>query len=94
MNLNSNYLSQESTNADILSIWEIIKRTSLFLNLRVIPKSEYTQSGGGAQRAESNANAFSKNMDVITQSSMLKHLFFVGLRKSVSIKKIRPMGLM
>jgi hypothetical protein len=74
MNFNSNYLSQESTSVDILAFGRS-SRELPFSEPRVIPKSEYTQSGGGAQRAESNANAFSKNMDVLTQSSLLNTSF-------------------
>ncbi len=74
MNLNSNYLSHESTNADLLAFGKS-SRNLPFSEPKVIPKSEYTQSGGGAQRAESNANAFSKNMDVMTQTSMLNTSF-------------------
>jgi hypothetical protein len=74
MNLNSNYLSHESTNADLLAFGKS-SRNLPFSEPKVIPKSEYTQSGGGAQRAESNANAFSKNMDVMTQTNMLNTSF-------------------
>lgn len=74
MNFNSNYLSQESTSGDILAFGRS-SRELPFSEPKVIPKSEYTQSGGGAQRAESNANAFSKNMDVLTQSSLLNTSF-------------------
>ena len=74
MNLNSNYLSYESTNADLLAFGKS-SRSLPFSEPKVIPKSEYTQSGGGAQRAERNANAFNKNMDVMSQTSMLNTSF-------------------
>ena len=74
MNFNSNYLSHESTSGDILAFGRS-SRELPFSKPKVIPKSEYTQSGGGAQRAESNANAFNKNMDVLTQSSLLNTSF-------------------
>lgn len=74
MNLNDNFLSYNSSFADVLA-WGSPSRKIPFSSEVTIPKSEYTQSNGGADRAEIHANAFDKNMNVSRKTSLLNSSF-------------------
>lgn len=77
MHFNSNYISHTDGFQEFLGLGAMSRRLP-FDDFKSIPRSEFTQSNGGAERAEANANAFSKNMAAVPQTSLMNTSFGIS----------------
>jgi len=86
MNLTEDYLSHKAGFGDVFAFGNRTRKIP-FDEAIVIPKSEYTQSNGGAQKAASHANAFNKTMAVEAVTSFLNTSFSINYGNQINKKK-------
>jgi TonB-dependent receptor len=58
-----------------------------FGEAKIIPRTEYTQGAAGAQSAQENANAFSKNLEANQQMSLLNTSFNINYGNQINKDK-------
>lgn len=86
MNLNSDYITHTDGIAELAGLGATSRKIP-FDEFKTIPRSEFTQSNGGAQRAEDNANAFGKNMGVDQRTSLFNSSFGLSYGNQKNVDK-------
>ena len=70
MHFNNAYLTHGGSIGEVFAVGKGSRKIP-FGEAKAIPFSQYTQSNGGAQKAQENANAFSKELGATQQMSLL-----------------------
>lgn len=83
MHFNGNSLTHGGGFGELLASGKA-SREIPFDNAKTIPFSEYTQSNGGAGRAQDNANAFNKELGATQQMSLLNTSFNINYGNQIN----------
>jgi len=86
MSFNSDYLTHDGGLGEVFAFGKGARKVP-FGEAKAIPFSLYTQSNGGAQKAQDNANAFSKNVAAETATSLLNTSFSINFGNQITNKK-------
>ncbi|MGB0850807.1 MAG: TonB-dependent receptor domain-containing protein, partial [Bacteroidia bacterium] len=85
MSLNGDFLSHGGNVGDAFAFGRG-SRAIPFGEAKEIASSEYTQSNGGAQRAEDNMNAFNKELSAAPKTSLLNSSFSINYGNQINKK--------
>ena len=86
MHFNNAYLTHGGSIGEVFSAGKGSRKIP-FGEAKAIPFSQYTQSNGGAQKAQDNANAFSKELGATQQMSLLNTSFNINYGNQINKDK-------
>lgn len=86
MNLTDDYLTHDGGIGELFAFGRSSRKVP-FGEAKVIPFSQYTQSNGGAQKAQDNANAFSKNIAATNATNLMNTSFSINYGNQINKRK-------